>query len=223
MKMRVAALSLLRRDLLLSYRQRHEMLNPLFFFAVVVTLFPLGITTDHILLSKMACGVVWVTALLANLMTLDKLFRDDSEDGSLDQLLLSPTPLWVLVLSKIAAQWLVTGLPLTIIAPVLAYALFLPVEGMPVLITTLLIGTPLITLIGAIGAALTLSVRHSGVLLSLLVLPLYIPVLILSTGAVQAVLQGLPVIGYFAWLVALLFAGVTLAPFAIASALRISH
>jgi heme exporter protein B len=223
MNMQTAVMSLLRRDLLLSYRQRQELLNPLFFFAVVVTLFPLGITADHLLLSKMACGVVWVAALLANLMTLDKLFRDDSEDGSLDQLLLSPTPLWMLVLSKILAQWLVTGLPLTIIAPVLAYALFLPAEGMTVLVATLLIGTPLITLIGAIGAALTLSVRNSGVLLSLLVLPLYIPVLILSTGAVQAALQGLPVIGYFAWLIALLFAGITLAPFAIASALRISH
>lgn len=223
MNMRKAAVSLFYRDLLLNYRQRQEMLNPLFFFAVVVTLFPLGITPNHLLLSKMAPGVIWVAALLANLMTLDKLFRDDDEDGSLDQLLLNPTPLWMLVLSKIAAQWLVTGLPLTIIAPLLAYLLFLPTAGMQVLMVTLLVGTPIITLIGAIGAALTLSVRNGGVLLSLLVLPLYIPVLILGTGAVQTALQGLPVVGHLVWLLAMLMAGVTLAPFAISAALRIGR
>lgn len=223
MSIKKAVCSLFYRDLLLSYRQRHEMLNPLFFFAVVVTLFPLGITPNHVLLSKMAPGVIWVAALLANLMTVDKLFRDDEEDGSLDQLLLSPTPLWALVLSKIIAQWLVTGLPLTIIAPLLAYLLFLPAEGIYVLMVTLLIGTPIITLIGAIGAALTLSVRNSAVLLSLLVLPLYIPVLILGTTAVQSALQGLPVAGHFAWLLAMLTAGITLAPFAISAALRIGR
>jgi heme exporter protein B len=215
--------ALFYRDVLLNYRQRQEWLNPLFFFAVVVTLFPLSITTDHGELGKMAPGVIWVAALLAGLMTLDKLFREDDEDGSLDQLLLSPTPLWMLVLSKLAAQWVVTGLPLTIIAPLLAYLLFLPTEAMSTLLITLLIGTPIITLIGAIGAALTLSVRNSGVLLSLLVLPLYIPVLILATGAVQTTLQGLPVTGHLAWLLAMLVGSVTLIPFVVAAALRIGR
>lgn len=218
-----AVVSLFYRDLLLNYRQRQEMLNPLFFFAVVITLFPLSITTEHALLSKMAPGIVWVAALLANLMTLDKLFRNDDEDGSLDQLLLSPVPLWLLVLSKVMAQWLVTGFPLTLIAPLLAYLLFLPAEGISILMLTLLIGTPIITLIGAIGAALTLCVRNSSVLLSLLVLPLYIPVLILGSSAVQMGMQGLSITAHVAWLMAMLVGGMTLAPFAISAALRIGR
>lgn len=214
-------MSLFYRDVLLSYRQRRDLLNPIFFFAIVITLFPLAITSDHLTLAKIAPGVIWVAALFANFMSLDKLFRDDEEDGSLEQLLLSPIPLWMLVLSKVLAQWLVTGLPLTLVAPLLAYLLFLPAAGIEVLMLTLLVGTPLITLIGAIGAALTLSVKNNGVLLPLIVLPLYIPVLILGAGAVQIVLQGLPIEAYIFWLLAMLTAGITLAPFAISAALRI--
>lgn len=212
----------LRRDLMLSLRRKSELVNPLIFFLMVITLFPLGVSPEPGFLAQLAPGVLWVAALLATLLSMDSLFRTDFEDGSLEQLLLSPQPLFVVVLAKVLAHWLLSGLALTLVAPVIAVMLFLPAEGMPGLMLSLLLGTPTLSLVGAIGAALTVGLNKGGVLISLLVLPLYIPVLIFGTGAVQAALTGLPLGGYLALLGALLALGVTLAPLAIAAALRIS-
>ncbi|WP_051298486.1 heme exporter protein CcmB [Marinobacterium litorale] len=220
----VAALFIaaLRRDLMLSLRRKSELVNPLIFFLMVITLFPLGVSPEPGFLAQLAPGVLWVSALLATLLSMDSLFRSDFDDGSLEQLLLSPQPLFIVVLAKIAAHWMMTGLALTLVAPLIGVMLFLPSEGMPGLMLSLLLGTPTLSLVGAIGAALTVGLRKGGVLISLLVLPLYIPVLIFGTGAVQAAVTGLPIGGYLALLGALLALGITLAPLAVAAALRIS-
>jgi heme exporter protein B len=210
----------LRRDLLLAYRRRNDLISPLMFFLMVATLFPLGVSPEPLFLSQVAAGVVWVAALLATLLSMDSLFRTDYDDGSLEQMLLSPQPLALLVLAKVVAHWTVSGLPLTILAPLLGVMLYLPSEGMPALVFSLLLGTP--TLIGAIGAALTVGLRKGGVLITLLVLPLYIPVLIFGTGAVQAASTGLPIGGYLAILGAILALGAVLTPLAVAAGLRIS-
>ena len=173
-------------------------------------------------LAEVAPGVIWVAALLATLLSLDGLFRSDFEDGTLEQTLLSPQPLFLVVLAKVFAHWMMTGLALTLLAPLLAVMLFLPAEGMLGLMASLLLGTPTLSLIGAIGAGLTVGLRKGGVLISLLVLPLYIPVLIFGTGAAQAAIVGLPLSGYLALLGAILVLGLVLAPLAIAAALRIS-
>lgn len=212
----------LKRELMLALRRRSDMVNPLIFFLMVATLFPLGVSPEPTLLATLAPGVVWVGALLATLLSMDSLFRSDFEDGSLEQMLLSPQPLYVMVLGKVCAHWMVTGLPLTLMAPLLGVMLFLPAEGMGGLMLSLVLGTPTLSLIGAIGAALTVGLRKGGVLISLLVLPLYIPVLIFGTAAVEAALTGLPLAGHLALLGALLAAGIALAPVAIAAALRIS-
>lgn len=212
----------LKRDLMLSLRRKSELVNPLIFFLMVITLFPLGVSPEPGFLAELAPGVLWVAALLATLLSMDSLFRTDFDDGSLEQLLLSPQPLFVVVLAKVLAHWMLTGLALTLVAPVIAVMLFLPAEGMLGLMLSLLLGTPTLSLVGAIGAALTVGLRKGGVLISLLVLPLYIPVLIFGTGAVQAAVTGLPLGGYLALLGALLALGVTLAPLAIGAALRIS-
>ncbi|KAA0874765.1 heme exporter protein CcmB [Nitrincola tapanii] len=210
------------RELNLALRRRSDLINPLVFFLMVATLFPLGVSPEPSVLSTLAPGVVWVAALLATLLSLDSLFRSDFDDGSLEQMLLSPQPLFVVVLGKVLAHWLLTGLPLTLMAPLLAVMLFLPAEGMWGLMLSLLLGTPTLSLIGAIGAALTVGLRKGGVLLSLLVLPLYIPVLIFGTAAVEAAVTGLPLGGFLALLGALLAAGLALSPLAIAAGLRIS-
>ncbi|WP_210395708.1 heme exporter protein CcmB [Motiliproteus sediminis] len=212
----------LRRDLLLAYRRRNDLISPLMFFLMVATLFPLGVSPEPEFLSQVAAGVVWVAALLATLLSMDSLFRSDFDDGSLEQMLLSPQPLALLVLAKVVAHWTVSGLPLTILAPLLGVMLYLPGEGMSALIFSLLLGTPTLSLIGAIGAALTVGLRKGGVLITLLVLPLYIPVLIFGTGAVQAASTGLPIGGYLAILGAILALGVVLTPLAVAAGLRIS-
>lgn len=212
----------LKRELQLALRRRSDLVNPLIFFLMVATLFPLGVSPEPTLLAILAPGVVWVAALLATLLAMDSLFRSDFEDGSLEQILLSPQPLFVVVLGKVLAHWMMTGLPLTLMAPLLGVMLFLPAEGMTGLMLSLLIGTPTLSLVGAIGAALTVGLRKGGVLISLLVLPLYIPVLIFGTAAVEAALTGLPVGGHLALLGALLALGLALAPLAIAAALRIS-
>lgn len=212
----------LRRDLLLAYRRRNDLISPLMFFLMVATLFPLGVSPEPVFLSQVAAGVVWVAALLATLLSMDSLFRSDFDDGSLEQMLLSPQPLALLVLAKVVAHWTVSGLPLTILAPLLGVMLYLPGEGMAALIFSLLLGTPTLSLIGAIGAALTVGLRRGGVLITLLVLPLYIPVLIFGTGAVQAASTGLPIGGYLAILGAILALGVVLTPLAVAAGLRIS-
>ncbi|GAA0787867.1 heme exporter protein CcmB [Marinobacterium sediminicola] len=211
-----------RREFLLSFRRKSDLVNPLIFFLMVATLFPLGVSPEPGFLAQIAPGVVWVAALLATLLSMDALFRSDYEDGSLEQLLLSPQPLFIVVLAKVVAHWMMTGLALTIMAPLLGLMLFLPSEGMPGLMLSLLLGTPTLSLVGAIGAALTVGLKKGGVLISLLVLPLYIPVLIFGSSAVQAAVTGLPLGGYLALLGALLALALGLAPLAISAALRIS-
>ncbi|MEN9848256.1 MAG: hypothetical protein RL368_996 [Pseudomonadota bacterium] len=213
---------LLKRDLLLAYRRRSELANPLLFFVMVVSLFPLGVSPESKVLQTIAPGIIWVAALLAALLSLDTLFRSDFEDGSLEQMVLSHHSLPLLVLAKVLAHWLVAGLPLLVIAPFLGVLLFLPNDAMFPLMVTLLLGTPVLSLIGAIGVALTVGLRRGGVLLSLLVLPLYIPVLIFAASAVATAGTGLPIAGQLYFLAALLTLSLTLAPFAAAAALRIS-
>ena len=217
-----AFIALFRRDLTLAFRHRAEMANPLLFFVIVVTLFPMGITPETKILETIAPGVIWVAALLAAMLSLDTLFRSDFEDGALEQILLSPHPASVLVLAKVLAHWLITGLPLILVAPLLGVLLALPADAMWVLVATLALGTPILSLVGAIGTALTVGLRRGGVLLSLLVLPLYIPVLIFGANAVGTAADGLPVIGQLYFLGALLVLALTLAPLAIGAALRIS-
>lgn len=213
---------LLRRDLLLGIRARGEIANPLLFFVVLVTLFPLGISPAQATLRTMAPGILWVAALLATLLSLESLFRSDFEDGALEQLLVSPHPLTPLVLAKVAAHWLITGLPLLLVSPLLALLLALPPTSLPVVLASLALGTPVLSLVGAIGVALTVGLRRGGALLSLVVLPLYIPVLIFGASALNAAADGLPASGQLYVLGALLALALALAPLAAAAALRIS-
>lgn len=213
---------LIRRDLLLAARHRAEMANPLLFFILVTSLFPLGIGADTKLLQAVAPGIIWVAALLAALLSLDSVFRSDFEDGSLEQYLLSSHPVSVLVLAKIIAHWLITGLPLLLISPLLGVLLSLPADGIKTLFFTLLLGTPVLSLIGAVGVALTVGLRKGGMLLSLLVLPLYIPLLIFASSAVDSAAAGLPVTAHLSLIAALLVLALSLSPFATAAALRVS-
>ncbi len=220
--MGAAFLTLLKRDLTLAMRRRSDWLNPLVFFVIVVSLFPLGIGPDGSLLSEIAPGVIWVAALLATLLALDGLFRDDFDDGSIEQLLLSPQPLPVLVLAKILTHWLISGLPLVLLSPLLALLLQLKLQALPTLLGSLVLGTLSLSLIGAIGAALTVGLRRGGVLLPLLVLPLFIPVLIFGSSSVAAAATGFPVSAQLSLLGGLFFLALALAPWAAAAALRIS-
>jgi heme exporter protein B len=213
---------LLLRDLRLAVRQRHELANPLIFFVLVVSLFPLAMTPTPELLQQLAPGVIWVAALLAVLLSLDRLFKQDYEDGSLDQLMLSPNPLVVLVLAKVMAHWLLTGLPLVLIAPLLGMFMRIPDEAVTVLMFSLLLGTPVLSMVGAIGVSLTVAVNRGGVLLSLIILPLYIPVLIFGANAVDVASDGMSVRGQLLFLGAVLALAVSLAPIATAVALRIT-
>jgi len=210
------------RDLLLVMRQRSDLVTNLFFFVIVVSLFPLGVGPESTILTIIAPGVVWVAALLASMLSLGRLFANDYADGTLEQLLVSPHPLSLLVLGKVLAHWLTTGVPLVCVAPLLGMQFGLPVEGLTVLMVSLLLGTPVLSLIGAIGAALTLGVRGGGVLVSLLVLPLYIPVLIFGAGAVDATLSGLGGEAHLSLLAAILVLSACFTPWATAAALRIS-
>lgn len=214
--------TVLKRDLLLAFRHRGEIANPPLFFIIVVSLFPLGVSPEIKVLQTLGPGVIWVTALLATMLSLESMFRSDFEDGSLEQMLISPWPVSVLVLAKVLAHWLVTGLPLMILAPLLGVLLSLPGEAVAMLVITLALGTPVLSFVGAIGVALTIGLRRGGALLSLLVLPLYIPVLIFAANAVASSGAGFPVIGHLYLLGALLALSVTLAPLATAAALRIS-
>lgn len=217
-----ALMAVIRRDLLLVMRRKSEVLTILFFFMIVTSLFPLGIGADTALLRKIAPGVIWVAALLSTMLGLQRLFASDFADGTLEQMALSPTPLGLLVGGKITAHWLVCGLPLVLLAPVIGIQFDLDTSTLGVLILALLIGTPILSLIGAIGAALTLGVRGGGVLLSLLVLPLYIPVLIFGAGAVYAQSVGLDTTGHFSVLGALLVLSLFFAPWATTAAVRIA-
>ncbi len=213
---------LIWRDMTLAMRRKAEVLTTLLFFVIVVTLFPLGVGPDIDMLQEIAPGVLWVAALLASMLSLNRLFADDYVDGTLEQMIISSQPLALLVLSKILSHWFLTGLPLVLISPILGFQLGLETESIIILMMTLLIGTPVLSLIGAVGAGLTLGVRGGGVLLSLLVLPLYIPVLIFGSGAVDAARSGLGVEAHFSLLGAFLVGALLLAPLGAAAALRIS-
>ncbi|WP_021023086.1 heme exporter protein CcmB [Salinivibrio costicola] len=212
----------IRRELKVAFRQPADSLNPLWFFIIVITLFPLGVGPGPQLLQKIAPGVIWVAALLSALLSLERLFRNDYLDGSLEQMMLMPVPLPVLVIAKVIAHWLLTGLPLLLVSPVLALLLSLDSTSYQAVVLTLLLGTPTLSFVGAIGVALTVGLRKGGVLLSLLILPLYIPVLIFATSAIDMAALGADISGQLAILGAMLVGSVTLAPFAIAAALRVS-
>ena len=215
-------LRIIQRDLLLAMRRRSDVLTTLFFFIIVVSLFPLGVGPEMNMLRIMAPGVVWVAALLAAMLSLGRMFSGDYMDGTLEQMLLSPQSLSLLVLGKALAHWLVTGVPLVLMAPVLGVQYDLSSNALLVLTGSLLLGTPVLSLIGAIGAALTLGLRGGGVLVSLLVLPLYIPVLIFGAGAVEASVAGLGAGAHMSLLGAFLLAALALAPWTTAACLRIS-
>jgi heme exporter protein B len=217
-----AFLALLRRDLVIAFRRRSEMVNPLLFFVLVTSLFPLGVGSQPKLLALMAPGVVWVAALLAALLSLDTIFRSDFEDGTLEQLLLSAQPVSVLVIAKVLAHWLITGLPLLLMAPLLGTLLGLPSQAIGTLVLSLLFGTPALSLIGAIGVALTVGLRKGGVILSLLVLPLYVPILIFGAGAVGNAAMGIDATAQMYIMAAFLIFSLTLSPVATAAALRVS-
>ena len=214
--------AIVRRDLILAIRHRAEALNPLLFFLVVVSLVPLGLGPRREVLELVAPGVLWIGALLAALLSLERMFRTDFEDGSLELMLVSPHPLPIIVLAKVLAHWLVTGLPLLAAAPLIALLLGLPGRSLAVLLATLALGTPALSAVGAIGVALTVGLRRGGMLLSLLVLPLYIPVLVFAASAVAAAAGGLPATGQLYLLGALAVLSLSLAPVAAAAALRIS-
>lgn len=211
---------LVTRDLSLALRQGSDAAMVIAFFVITVTLFPLGVGPEPNVLARIAAGVVWVTALLATMLSLDRLFQSDYEDGSTDLLILAPVPLELVVLAKVLAHWMLTGLPLIITAPVLAALMNLPEGGYLVLILSMLLATPTLSLIGSVGAALALGARRGGVLISLLVLPLYIPVLIFAVGAVDASVTGLTPRPHLLILGAMLAAALPLAPWAAAAALR---
>ena len=215
-------LTIVRRDLNLALRRKNDSLSSLFFFIVVASLFPLGIGPEPTLLTIIAPGMVWIAALLAAMLSLGRLFADDFQDGTLDQLVLAAIPLPLAVLSKTTAHWISSGLILTIASPILAIQFNLDSQSTLILMLSLLIGTPLLSLIGSIGAALTLATRGGGMLLSLLVLPLVIPVLIFGAGAVDAHQAGLPIDGHFYLLGAMLTIALFFAPIATAASLRIA-
>ncbi len=211
---------IIRRDLRLALRQGSDSVMVVTFFVLTVVLFPFGIGPEANILERVSAGVLWVTALLASMLSLDRLFQSDYEDGSLELLALTPTALEVLVIGKVIAHWLTTGLPLIIAAPVLAVLLHMNADGFGTLLLTMLLGTPTLSLIGAMGAALVLGARRGGVLLSLLVLPLYVPVLIFGVSAIDSAVQGLPSQAQLLVLGGMLLAALPLAPLATAAALR---
>ena len=213
---------IIKRELQIAMRKQAEILNPLWFFLIVITVFPLVIGPDPELLSRIAPGVAWVAALLSALLSFERLFRDDYIDGSLEQLMLTSQPLVLTALAKVLAHWLLTGLPLILLSPIAALLLSLEIPIWWALVLTLLLGTPVLSCLGAIGVALTVGLRKGGVLLSLLVVPLFIPVLIFSASVLDAAGLNLPYNGQLAILGAILAGVMTLSPFAIAAALRIS-
>ena len=212
----------IRRDLLLAFRRRSDVTTMLFFFIIVVSLFPLGVGPEPGLLRTMAPGILWVSALLASMLALGRLFALDFADGTLEQMLLSAEPISVIVIGKVIAHWLVSGFPLVLLAPLLAVQFDLPADSIKVLFISLLLGTPILSLIGAIGAALTLGLRGGGGLVSLLVLPLYVPVLIFGAGAVGAEASGLGADANLLLLAGGLAAAAALTPWATVAALRIA-
>jgi heme exporter protein B len=219
---RAAMLATFSRDLTLAYRAKGELLNPLMFFLMVSSLFPLAVSPDPTVLGNIAAGIIWVGALLATLLSLDLLFKADHDDGTLEQFLLMPQPMVFLVLAKIIAHWFIAGLPLVIVAPLLGVMLGLPQDAYFALFISLLLGTPILSLLGAIGAGLTVGLKKGGMLLPLLILPLYIPVLIFGASAVQTAGQGMAINGHIAFLGAYLFFTLAVCPLATVAALKLS-
>jgi heme exporter protein B len=215
-------LAAFRRDVLQAWRRRADWLTTFFFFVIVVSLFPLGVGPEPEMLRTMAPGILWVAALLAAMLSLPRVYGTDYADGTLEQLVLAPQPLAMLVLAKTVAHWLLSGLPLALMAPVLGLQFGLEGEPLTVLFWSLLLGTPCLSFIGGVGAALTLGVRGGGVLVALLVLPLYIPVLIFGAGAVQAVATGTGAGGHLSVLGACLCIAAALSPWATSAALRVA-
>ena len=215
-----AAFALLWRDLRLAGRGSADSAIVVVFFVLAAVLFPFGVGPEPNTLARIGPGIIWVVALLSAMLSLERLFLMDYEDGALDLLVLSPTPLEIMVLAKVVAHWLTTGIPLIIAGPILAVLYNVPAEALPILAVSLLLGTPTLSLIGAIGAALTLGARRGGVLLSLLILPLYIPILIFGVAAIDAAISGLPFRPHILILSGLLLAALPLAPWATAAALR---
>ena len=217
-----AFLAILRRDLRVAMRRKVEVLSGLFFYFVVATLFPLAIGSDLDILRKIAPGILWVGALLSSMLTLGRLFEADWQDGTLEQLVLTPHNLSLLVLAKILAHWLLCSLPLVLMSSILGLMFDLPLDYAWVMMATLLLGTPILSCLGAIASALTLGLRGGGVLISLLVLPLYVPVLVFGTGAVESLAAGLGVQAYFSILLAILLPALFFSPWACAQALRVA-
>ncbi|WP_045859746.1 heme exporter protein CcmB [Teredinibacter purpureus] len=211
----------LRRELLLGFRNRGDMANPAIFFLCVVVFVPLGISPEAKVLATLAPGIIWIVALLATLLSLDRLFQADYEDGCLEQMVLSGQSLYWLVIAKVIVHWLITGLPLILLAPVLGVMMSLPEAGYWPMVVSLLLGTGSLSLIGSIGAALTVALRRGGLLLSLIIMPLYVPVLIFGSGVVRNAIEGFPIDGQLAILGAFLAGSLMLAPLAAAGALKI--
>jgi heme exporter protein B len=216
-------LAVAKRDFALAYRQRAELMQPIMFFLMVVTLFPLAIGTNPQTLQLVSGAVVWVAAILSLLMGLERLFRDDYMDGSLEQLILSPTPLYMLVLVKVLSHWLVNIIPLLVISPLLALFLNMTHTMYFTLILTLLLGTPIISLVGAIGVALTVGLQRSGVLVALLLIPLFIPLLIFATSAIDSASMNLPISFQLGIMASLLLFSLAIAPMVISYSLRVSQ
>ena len=217
-----AVVATLRRDLLIAYKRKNDLFNPFMFFVLVATLFPIGISPEPEALGEISAGVLWISALLASLLAMDNLFRADFEDGSLELLMLSPHPLYFLVLAKNIAHWLVSGLPIVLVSPLIAYMLNFPEGAYTTLVLTLLLGTPVLSLLGSIGVALTVGLGSRGLILAVITLPMSVPVLIAGTLTVSQTLEGASLSGYLAIMGAMLVAALTLAPLASAAALRIS-
>jgi heme exporter protein B len=215
-------LATIRRDLLLHVRRPADIVNPLVFFLIVISLFPLGIGPSAGTLNEIAAGVIWVAVLLATLLSIDVMFKSDYEDGTLEQMVLSKQPLILVVLGKLIAQWLVSGLLMTLMSPLFALMFFVSSDGILAIAMALLLGTPTMVLLGSIGAALTLGLKNGGVLVAILVLPLYIPVLILGTAMVDSAVGGSSYTGHMLWLGALLLVTIGLAPIATQASIRIS-
>ena len=217
-----AFMATLKRDLLVAYKRKNDIFNPFMFFLIVCSLFPIGISPDPVRLGEIASGVLWISALLASLLAMDSLYQNDFEDGSLEQLLISPHPLYFLVLAKNIAHWLGSGLPGVIVSPLVAYMLSLPGDAYSIMFFTLLVGTPVLSLLGSIGVALTVGLGSRGLILAVITLPMSVPVLIAGTLTIQEVLNGASLAGYIAVLGAMFVGSLTLAPLASATALRIS-
>jgi len=215
-------IAILKRDLLLAMRHRTELLNPMIFFVLVIVLMQLGMRAKPSILITLAPAIVWIAALLAALLSLDHMFRSDMEDGALEQMIISTQPTSLLVFAKIIAHWVITGLPVTLVAPVLGMMLGLTIDATQILFLTLLIGTPILSAIGSIGVALTVGLRRGGVLLSILVLPLYVPVLIFASQTVTTSMTGYPIVASLSILMAMMVLSLTLSPWASSAALRMS-